>query len=96
VPLMVLFDSAKDHATDPNARCLELGPYLVAAIEGDVLVVFEGSQPVRLAVRGAGGWTIDGLVGLRFPTVRFVPRAAGLQAAPDDETRLHDTEHACG
>src|SRR5262249_58340787 len=56
VPLMVLFDRAGDGATDPDARCFGLGPYLLAAIEGDVLVAFEGACPVRLAVRVAGGW----------------------------------------
>ena len=96
MPLMVLFGPAGDHATDPGARCLELGPYLLAAVEGDVLVAFEGACPVRLAVRVAGGWAVSGVDGPAFPTVRFVPRGGGGEADPGEATRAHDTEHLGG
>src|SRR5262249_13639179 len=66
----------------PDARCFGLGPYLLAAVEGDVLVAFEGACPVRLAVRVAGGWAVDGLDGVTFPTVRFVPRGGAGGGGP--------------
>jgi hypothetical protein len=88
MPIMIAFDP-KDAATRPDAKTIEFGPYRVAAIVGDSLSVFDGFQPFSLATRNqSGDWIVNGLDGLTFPSVRFLPpldeRRADLERAEEE------------
>jgi hypothetical protein len=90
--IFVAFDQENSHR-DPEAKTIELGPYLVAQLVGNVLHVSQGFQPFILATRDEAGWTVNGLDGLLFQSVRFLTlpdeREAELDAAADE----YDAEH---
>ena len=93
MPIVVAFDPP-DAGRSPGARTAEFGPYRVASLVGNELMVFDGFQPLTLAFRDdAGGWHVNGLDGLTFESVRFLPPPAERAADLDRAAEVYDEEN---